>query len=860
MRTVCALALCVVAMLPAQQSAPGDAAVDYARDVAPIFRKNCYGCHGPAMQTSGFRLDDPVAALKGGYGGASILPGNSAESKLIQRVSAANGMPVMPPAGKRLNAEEVGLLRRWIDEGARVPEHPAIERSERAEPSAPRTGHWSFQPIGKPDVPKVANAEWVKNPIDAFVLARLEREKIEPSPEAARATLLRRLSFDLIGLPPTPAELAAFVEDLQPGAYQRQVERLLASPHFGEKWARSWLDQARYADSDGYEKDWFRPWAWRWRNWVIDAINRDMPFDQFTVEQIAGDLLPNATVEQRVATGFHRNTLTNREGGVDSVQFEFEGAVDRASTVGTVWLGLSVGCAQCHDHKFDPISQKDFYSLFAYFDGLEEVEIDAPLAGEMGPWLRSNFEYKQKREAMLVEYKIEALQAAWEKDILYTIAHPGERTDWDLAWDCVLKLTEGGDGAKIVQIPPMERTPRERDVLTDHFIGNAHFAYGGKQTKAWKLDELGKKLLALKNEYPQLSQAQAVAERSPARQHFLRVRGDYKTNGIEVQAATLSVLPQPTGGDRLNLARWLVARENPLTARVAVNRIWQEIFGTGIVGTSDDFGSRSEAPSHPELLDWLAATFREEGWSRKQILRLIVNSATYLQSSDARPQLSEVDPGNRLLARQSRLRLSAELIRDNALAASGLLSRTVGGPSVRPPIPNGVMELSYASRYAGFGWKESDGADRYRRGLYVQFLRTTPYPQLVNFDAPKAVLAVCKRERSNSPLQALNLLNDPVFMEAAQALAAQALLHAKPNFEARVQWAFAHALGRSARTAELTRMQAYFEQQQRLLAQDEEAIAALAPLPAPGLSRLETAAFTGVASVLLNLDEFITRE
>ncbi len=443
----------------AQGVSPGaGGSVDFDRQVKPIFQKNCYGCHGPALQSSGLRLDDPAAALKGGYGGASIVPGQSGESKLVQRVSGAKGVPPMPPAGKRLTAEEIAILRTWIDQGAKYATGIAAGTTPAVLPPGARTEHWAFKPVRCPTPPAVGLAGWVRNPIDAFVLARLEKERIAPSPEAPRQMLLRRLSLDLTGLPPSAEEMAQFLADRSPDAYEKQVDRLLASPHFGEKWARSWLDQARYADSDGYEKDWFRPWAWRWRNWVIDAINRDMAFDRFTAEQIAGDLMPAATVEQRVATGFHRNTLTNREGGVDSVQFEFENAVDRASTLGTVWLGLSVGCAQCHDHKFDPISQKDFYSLFAYFDSVEEVEIDAPLPGEIGPWLRTNGDYQKKRAQMLADYKVADLQAAWEKDILYTIAHPGERTDWDLAWDCVLKLTEAGDGGKIVQIPAAERT------------------------------------------------------------------------------------------------------------------------------------------------------------------------------------------------------------------------------------------------------------------------------------------------------------------------------------------------------------------------------------------------------------------
>ncbi len=858
MRTVrLSLSLLLLCSLRAPAQTP---TVDYARDIAPIFARNCYACHGPKLQTSGFRLDEPAAALQGGYTGPSILPGNGTSSPLVRRVSATNGVPVMPPGSKGLSPEQVDLIRRWIDEGAL---HPVSEAS-LASPIAPKeidsNTHWSFRPIAFPEPPRVRDASWVRNPIDAFILARLEAENLKPSPEAAKHALLRRLSFDLTGLPPTPDEMAAFLADASPAAFERQVDRILASPHFGEKWARNWLDQARYADSDGYEKDWFRPWAWRWRHWVIDAINRDMPFDQFTTWQIAGDLVPNASIDQRVATGFHRNTLTNREGGIDNAQFAFEAAVDRASTVGAVWLGLSVGCAQCHDHKFDPISQKDFYSLYAWFEPVEEIEIDAPLDGEIGPWMRTYAEYRQKRELILNQFQVPTLQAAWEKDILFTIANPGKRTDWDLAWDCVLKLTEAGDGGKIVQLTPAQRTQREQDILTDHFVGNAHFAYGGKVYRQMKLDQAKKELDALKAAYPQLTQAMVITEEQRPRQFHLRVRGDYRTKGVEVRPATPGFLPSPTGGTRLDLAQWLVSKANPLTARVTVNRIWQELFGAGIVPTVDDFGTRAEAPSHPELLDWLATQFRDNGWSRKQLIRLIITSAAYRQSANARPDLHDRDPNNRLLARQSRLRLPAEHIRDASLAVSGLLTRSIGGPSVRPPQPEGVMELSYASRYAGSAWKESTGPDRYRRGIYVQFLRTTPYPQLMNFDAPKAVLAACRRDRSNTPLQALNLLNDPVFVEAAQALAMQTLVQAPQGFVNRLQYAYRNALGREATAAEQVRLHQYYEQQRLLLADDLQAIARLAPSPAPGATALETATWTGVASVLLNLDEFITRE
>lgn len=830
------------------------AEVDFARDVAPVLKRNCQGCHGAGMQQSGFRLDDGAAALKGGYGGVAIVPGKAAESALVQRVSGMKGVPVMPPTGKRLTPAEVDVLRAWIDQGAKFPVSAVAKRD------APKSKHWAFAPITTPAVPAVKNAAWVKSPIDAFVLGKLESKKIAPSPEADRRTLLRRLSWDLSGLPPTAAEVAAFESDARADAYERQVDRLLAAPQYGEKWARGWLDQARYADSDGYEKDWVRPYAFRWRDWVINAFNTDLPFDRFTIEQLAGDLLPSPTLEQRVATGFARHTLTNREGGIDDAQFRFEATVDRANTVSTVFLGLSMGCAQCHDHKYDPISQRDYFSLFAFFDNAEEVDIDAPRAGEVGPWLQGRGEYQQKREALLAEYKVAEYQAAWEKDILYTIAHPGERTDWDLAWDCVNKLTEGGDGGKIVRIPPAQRTARERDILTDHFVKNYHFAVGNKRYKELKLDVATKALAKLKADYPQLTQAMTIAEHPAPQPSYLRVRGDYKTKGIEVAATTPAIFPAPpkTGRlTRLDLAEWLVSNENPLTARVAVNRIWQELFGAGLVKTTDDFGTRADAPEHPELLTWLADRFRRQGWSRKQLIREIVTSSTYRQASLSRRDLQEIDPDNQLLARQLRLRLTAEQIRDGALAASGLLSKKIGGPSIRPPMPPGVMEASYASRGWTDAWKDSEGEDRYRRGLYIQFLRTSPYPQLMTFDAPKATVTQCKRDRSNTPLQALNLLNDPVFVEAAQSLAVEAV--SQPE-AARLEWAYRRALGRAPSERESARMGAYYREQQRLLADDAKAVSALAPYVPPGATQLETATWTGLASVILNLEEFITRE
>jgi hypothetical protein len=822
-------------------------AVEFTREVEPLLRERCLGCHGAQQQMSGLRLDSRQAALRGGNAGPAIKPGDSASSSLILRVAGVKGVMQMPPAGKKLTAEEVGVLRAWIDQGAQW----------AGGGTAARQVHWSFQPQTKPATPTVQNRACVRNPVDAFILARLEREQIQPSPEADKATLLRRLSLDLIGLPPAPAEIAEFLNDNRPDAYERQVDRLLASPHYGEKWARHWLDLARYADSDGYEKDWVRPHAWRYRHWVINALNHDMPFDQFTVEQIAGDLLPNATTEQKVATGFHRNTLTNREGGVDNEQFRFENVVDRTSTVATVWLGLTMGCAQCHDHKYDPISQRDFYRMAAFFDNLEETDIDAPLDGELGPYLRAHSEYEQKRVKLLAEYKVPELQAVWEARMLEAAANPGKWTDWDLAWDCLLKLTEGGDGEKIIRKKPTDRTPRERDVLIDHFVRNYHFAIGDKKYEELGFKELSRKLNELKVAYPQLSQAQTVSESETPRKSHIRVRGDYKALGPEVDPGTPAVLPAPTVDrktNRLDLARWLVSAENPLAARVTVNRIWQELFGQGIVKTSEDFGVQGDRPVHPELLDWLACEFMERGWSFKSIQKLIVTSATYRQSSRERPELRSKDPNNTLLARQSRIRLPAELIRDAALQAGGLLSLEIGGRSVRPPQPRGVAELGYADSVK---WVETEGKDRYRRGLYIHFQRTTPYPLLANFDAPKSSVTACRRLRSNTPLQALNLLNDPVFVEAAQGLAYRLYIEAPGGFHERLRRAFQLTLGREPDPGEEQRLRAFFDRQKAIFEKEPESVNSLVSWDAG--NRMEEAAWVALSSVLLNLDEFFTR-
>ena len=896
-------------LLPAeipQLAAPAKLQIDFSGHIEPLFKEQCHKCHAGALQLGGLRLDSREAALAGGYSGPVILPGNSAESRLIHLVAGMDEKVVMPAEGERLTSEQVGLLRAWIDQGASWVESKSADKEPvRDEPSTEgvetsRT-HWAFIPPKRPEVPGVRDRAWLRNPIDAFVLVQLEAKGIQPSLEADRSTLIRRLSLDLIGLPPTPEEVGWFLRDNRPDAYERVVDRLLASPHYGEKWGRHWLDLARYADTVGYETDNPMPHAWRYRHWVVDALNRNTPFDQFTIEQMAGDLLPHASVEQKVATGFHRNTLTNREGGLDLQQLRIEQIVDRTNTVGAVWLGLTLGCAQCHDHKYDPTTQKDYYRFFAFFDSGIEVNIEAPLPGEMGAYLWGKPEYDRKRRELLETYRVPELQPEWEKKTLEAGANPGDKNNpqWNLAWESLAVIFEAracascpkwptgglspsfdpdtGQGKTVTGFNPAnvdpsrtyaqdilrlsseQRTQKERDQLTDHFLEYYNLAVGKEKYEKVKFKELREKLALLAEEYPPLSEAQTLAQNPrPPKTHLL-IRGDFRQPGIEVLPGTpgfLNSMPSDPNPSRLTLARWLVSEENPLTARVAVNRIWQVFFGQGLVKTSDNFGLRGEPPSHRQLLDWLATEFVARGWDVKAVQKLIVESASYRQSANTSKERDAVDPENRLLARQVRLRLPAELIRDVTLAASGLLNPVIGGKSVYPPLPDDVGKLAL-QRW----WKESKGGDRFRRGLYTFFQRTNPYPQLTTFDAPDSLTTCSRRERSTVPQQALTLLNDPVFLEAAQSLAARVIREKKGSDEERLSYAYSVCLARPPSGLEKDRLLRYFGERKDALAENPEAVQQLfLPRGVDGVEPVEAAAWVGVSSILLNLDEFITRE
>jgi hypothetical protein len=845
---------CILGLFVSTGLARSQSRIDFTRDIEPIFKARCYACHGPQVQMNGLRLDVRDRAMAGGYSGAVIRPGASSKSRLIQMVTGQIQGKIMPPSGPSLTLEETSKLRAWIDHDAVWPQVAEAASSNR------KANHWSLQRVARPVVPSVRDSPWVRNPADAFVLAKLESEHIQPSPEADKTTLIRRVSIDLTGLPPTAAEVSEFLADPSPDAYEALVDRLMKSPHYGEKWARHWLDVARYGDSDGYEKDSRRPYAWRYRDWVVQALNQDMPFDLFTIEQIAGDLLPNATIEQKVATGFQRNTLTNREGGVNIEQFRFEQVVDRTNAVGTAWLGLTIGCAQCHDHKYDPISQQEYYQLFAFFNTADEVNIEAPLPGERGPYLAGVTAYYSKRRKLLEEYRVTKLQSEWEHRLIEAAESPGKWTDWDVAFDTVQKMVDNGE--RILRTPAERRTRREEDAIEDHMVEWYHQVVGILKYKEMKWKELQNKLYELRSSFPDLTQAPTIAESPQHRKTFVYLRGDYRQRGIELQPATPAVLPaliDSAEPARLRLARWLVSPENPLTPRVIVNRIWQELFGQGIVTTSEDLGSQGAKPSHRELLDWLAADFMDQGWSMKQVQRLIVTSATYRQSSKARPELQSRDPYNTLLARQTAFRLPAELIRDSALAASGLLNPEIGGKSIRPYQPESVTKLAFGNN-DWVKWEESTGKDRYRRGLYIFFQRTAPYPLLANFDAPDSTTPACRRRRSDTPLQALNLLNDPVFLEAAQGLAERILQECPGGLQKRLSYAYRLTLARQPDASESERLLGYLEAQKSILHKDPKSAELLFPVGMAATDRTEAAAWVALSRVLLNLDEFLTRE
>ncbi len=1019
--------------------------VDFERDIQPILQANCAGCHGSKKQESDLRFDNKQSVMR------VIQPGKSEQSRLVQRILGLNNEPRMPMGGAALKPEQIELIKRWIDQGAIWKDEGGAMKDESLKPDTPNltpAKHWAFVAPIRPAIPTTKNKSWVRNPIDNFILAKLEKENLAPSPEADKTTLIRRLSLDLIGLPPTLKEIDNFLSDTSPNAYEKVVDRLLSSPHYGERWGRWWLDAARYADSNGFEKDRDRS-IWPYRDWVIKSFNEDKPFDQFTIEQIGGDLLPNATIDQKIATGFLRNSMLNEEAAVEPEQFRVEGLIDRVDAVGKAFLGLTVNCAQCHTHKFDPIKHDEYYKFYAFLNQDEEPEMEVPTAAET----------KKRNEILLRIAKLEDDLLAKNPDLpkqmaAWEISTKQDVGEWTMLDDAVLN---GTNGIKFETLPDHSFIPRgdnspttfyymtaktklknitgiRLELMTDHSlprngpgrsmegalwlsefaaeaapigqpekfeflkIENAtadfsapnrliNLAVDGDPKTSWSPDagagrrnqdrravfnlqtpiagndtgtmlkislsqkefgggaaerfeapnigrfrislttkpnpkadplptnvrqilsipttqrsaeqqrevfrfyrttvsefaDVNKTIANLYKDWPYPATTLTVAQRSVLRETNIFKRGDWKRPGEAVTPDTPAFLhpfPNDAPRNRLGLGQWIAAKENPLTSRVIVNRIWQSYFGQGLVVSPEDFGTRCDLPSHPELLDWMATALRDGNadlglriaesanskWSLKGIHRLIVNSAIYRQSSTKTPQ-SELrnpqseDPTNRYLAYAPRLRVEAEAIRDIALSASGLLSPKIGGPSVFPPIPDGAMAVSFRSRTV---WETSKGEDRYRRGMYTFWKRNVPYPSLSVFDAPNADVACTRRIRSNSPLQALTTLNDAAFLEAAQALALRMWKEGGADDAAKLQYGFRLCTSRFPDKIEEARLlQLLKKEQERFLGNTAAAVyvssSDINNLPA-NIDLHQLASWTLVARVLLNLDETITKQ
>lgn len=812
----------LLALLPGSplQGAP----VNFARDIRPILGK-CTACHGQAEQ-GGLRLDSRNSLLQGSFSGPVVVPGQAEKSQLIKMVTTGNDQGMrMPLDQPPLEASQVELLRRWIDQ-----EMPWPADASLLEHADPYPKHWSFHPAKREELPTVGLTDWPRNPIDYFVLEKQEAQGLLPSPEANRTTLLRRVSLDVVGLPPTIAEVQEFLLDSSPDAYERVVERLLASPHFGERWGRHWLDVARYADSDGYENDGPRS-IWKYRDWVIAALNNDIPFRDFVLQQIAGDLLPDATASEKTATGFIRCS----KGGSTPGKRPPIDLIDRVNTVGRVFLGLTIGCAQCHNHKFDPISQREYYELFAFFNSSDDQTLDFATPEEIA----NRAAYRAETESMKNELK--------EYELL--LAERFSKTPKALA-----KLDQPQQQQTLKEILALD--PKKIDAAQNQFI---------RMTFS-KLDEEHKKRcerIKLHEKATPTPVSTLVMRELPTDQDtHIFIRGDPTQQGPRVKPNVPKCLPplEATGPpNRLDLATWLSSPQHPLAARVTVNRIWQQYFGTGLVETADDFGENGAIPSHPQLLEWLACELTQTDGSMKSLHRKIVTSATYRQASHNRPDLQELDPQNRLLARQSRLRLEAEIIRDQGLAASGLLNLTIGGPSVFPYQIDGIMQ-GRADRSV---WKMDSGKSRFRRGMYVHFWRLTPHPFLHTFDIPDANESCTRRMRSNTPLQALALLNDPWFTEFAVALADRTLRETPGADDTqKAAHAFRLCLARSPKPTELKVLTELASRQRKSFQAEPQRTKELLNSTnlAMSHSNLELATWTAVSRTLLNLDEFINRE
>ncbi len=833
--------------------ARADDKVEYNRDIRPILTDACFKCHGPAARKGGFRLDLREEAAKPAKSKAiPVVPGKPQESEIITRIFASDVGEIMPPPSthKTLKAAEKELLKTWIAQGAVYQKH------------------WSFEAPIKAAIPKVASA----NPVDAFVASRLQKEGLKQSPEADRPTLIRRVAFALTGLPPTIAELDAFLADQSPTAYEAMVDRYLASKHYGEEMARHWLDIARYADTHGLHLDNERQ-MWLYRDWVVRAFNTNLPFDRFTIEQLAGDLLPNATQDQLIATGFNRCTVTTGEGGSIDSEWVFRNAVDRTSTMMQAWMALTGGCAVCHDHKFDPIAAKDFYSLYAFFYSAAGPALDGN-AALTEPAIKAPTSEQSKRLSELSEQIAKLKTELSEKKKATPYEEPADETkkaDAAHSFAAWLKQKGGKDNKEapapinglLKQIAKL--TPENEKALREHYV-----EFVCADTKPM-FAPLNAQVVALTQQRDALNGSipgsTVFKELPQPRASNVMMRGQYDKPGDTVEPNTPSAFPtlKKAGprANRLDLANWLVAPEHPLTARVAVNRFWQQFFGTGLVKSSDDFGVQGQLPSHPELLDYLAVWFRENNWDVKALTRLLVTSAAFRQSSAVTPELLKRDPGNRLLQRGPRLRLDAEQVRDNALFVSGLINLQMGGRGVRPYQPPRIWEPVAFVGSNTMNYAPDKGPALYRRSLYVFFKRTAPPPFMSNFDAPNRESFCSRRERSNTPLQALQLMNDVQHFEAARALAERMLTEGGKTDADRIRFAYRAILSREPEAMEIELVRKTLHHFQTRFQGDAEAAKKLIRVgdsqPRPGLPEVDVAAYTMIANLLFNLDETVTR-
>ncbi len=810
----------------AAEEPPTGEPVDFDRVIRPILSDTCFQCHGPDAnaRVADLRLDRREGLFRIQDGVAVVQPGDLRASELIQRVTSDDPDVRMPPpeSKRQLSASQIASLKSWVAAGA------------------PWGQHWSFQPPRRGQPPAVKDASWPRNPIDRFILARLEQEGLSPSPEASREQLIRRVSLDLTGLPPTPQEVDAFLADDSPGAYEKVVDRLLASPRYGERMVWPWLDAARYADSNGYQADPERT-MWPWRDWVIQALNDNKPFDEFTIEQLAGDLLPQPNRQQLVATGFNRNHMFNGEGGRIAEETRVENVFDRTETTATIWLGLTMTCARCHDHKYDPISQKDYYRLYAYFNNNEYT------------WRYGTGQLPPVIAAPTADQQAELDRLAGQVGRLSVQISAREQRLFPAGGDPVVELSQ-----KVLSI--VKRPPQQRGAKALHQLAQATRDAAPQYGEL--LNELKQTIEQRDRLTKQLPKVMVMKELAQGRKAFVLEKGTYnKPTQERVDPGTPAFLPRPSQDapkNRLGLARWLVSRDHPLTARVTVNRCWQLFFGRGLVKTTEDFGSQGVRPSHPKLLDWLATELMRTGWDVKALHRLIVTSGTYRQDSRISPELREKDPENRLLGRGPRRRLPSWMIRDQALFASGLLVEQVGGPPVKPYQPAGIWaEATFGKKR----YSQDHGDNLYRRSVYI-FWRRIVGPTMF-FDTANRQTCTVKVATTNTPLHALVTLNDVTFVEAARALAQQVML-AKSLPQERLRLGFRRLLVRQPRPEEMTILTNRLEKLRAQFAHDPQAakqLLAVGESPRDeSVNAVEHAAYTGVCMLLLNLDETLTKQ